>query len=64
LFNFLMFIHCTIRCITRDQQCAFGRHNTQNHDNPAHRSRNHTFYDTPPVRLYFKFLLLTGAIDQ
>jgi hypothetical protein len=24
------------------------------HDNPAHRPRNHTLYDTPPIRFVFQ----------
>jgi hypothetical protein len=25
-----------------------------NHDNPAHRLRNHTLYDVPPIRFLFQ----------
>jgi hypothetical protein len=31
-----------------------GKHNTQNHDTPAHRSRNHTLYDMPLIRFVFQ----------
>jgi hypothetical protein len=27
---------------------------TWNHDNLAHRSRNHTLYDIPPIRFVFQ----------
>jgi hypothetical protein len=33
---------------------SIGRHNTQNHDTPAHRPRNHTLYDIPPIRFVFQ----------
>jgi hypothetical protein len=31
-----------------------GKHNRRNHDNPAHRPRNHTLYDIPPIRFVFQ----------
>jgi hypothetical protein len=31
-----------------------GKHNRQNHDNPAHRPCNYTWYDIPPIRLVFQ----------
>jgi hypothetical protein len=31
-----------------------GKHNRRNRDTPAHRPRNHTLYDIPPIRFVFK----------
>jgi hypothetical protein len=31
-----------------------GKHNRRNHDTPAHRPRNHTLYDIPPIRFVFQ----------
>jgi hypothetical protein len=35
-------------------QIPAGEHNRRNHDNPTHRSRNHTLYDIPPIRFVFQ----------
>jgi hypothetical protein len=31
------------------QECRGWGHSRLNHDNPAHRPRNHTLYDIPPI---------------
>jgi hypothetical protein len=31
-----------------------GKHNRWDHNNPAHRPRNHTLFDTPPIRFVFQ----------
>jgi hypothetical protein len=50
----LMFVPCIIRRSRNIDMHSAGKHNRRNHDTPAHRSRNHTLYDIPPIRFVFQ----------
>jgi hypothetical protein len=61
-----------IKWVVYHTMCGYvaeaGKHNRRNHDNPAHRPRNHTLYDIPPMRFVFQvtqkdlrsFLMMAG----
>jgi hypothetical protein len=43
-----------VACVPDCCGCCAGKHNRPNHDTPAHKSRNHTLYDIPPIRFVFQ----------
>jgi hypothetical protein len=47
-------ITCGYVACVPSAECSAGKHNRRYHDTPAHRSRNHTLHDIPPIRFVFQ----------
>jgi hypothetical protein len=54
MFDVVRVVICSCENDKKHINDSSGKHNRRNHDNPAHRPRNHTLYDIPPILFVFQ----------